>query len=151
MNNTSRGWIHIICTSYNSPGKPTSKIMRIIPGSARSSFTCSFRRFCKLCKISQVSWICLRLHFGTCTLYYSNVGFSNTQIATHVTKERDLGGNHFDKKKLVTGSVEGIYTTLPHPSPNCHQSQKLEFCSYLCPKKCPSLLQKLACLKDWDI
>ena len=38
---------------------------------------------------------------------------------------------------------------LPHPSPNYHQSQKLEFCSYLCPKKCPSLLQKLACLKDW--
>ena len=29
-------------------------------------------------------------------------------------------------------------TTLPHPSPNCHQSQKLEFCSYFCPKKCPS-------------
>ena len=28
--------------------------------------------------------------------------------------------------------------TLPHPSPNCHQSQKLEFCSYFCPKKCPS-------------
>ena len=109
MNNTSRGWIHIICTSYNSPGKPTSKIMRIIPGSARSRFIWSLRRFCKLCKISQVSWICLRLHFGTCTLYYSNVGFSNTQIATHVTKERDLGGNHFDKKRLVTGSVEGIY------------------------------------------
>ena len=29
-------------------------------------------------------------------------------------------------------------TTLPHPSPNCHQSQKPEFCSYFCPKKCPS-------------
>ena len=30
--------------------------------------------------------------------------------------------------------------TLPHPSPNCHQSQKLEFCSYFCPKKCPSFV-----------
>ena len=29
-------------------------------------------------------------------------------------------------------------TTLPHPSPNCHQSQKLEFCSYFCPKKSQS-------------
>ena len=63
--------------------------MRIIPGSAGSRFICSFRRFCKFCKISQISWICLRLHFDTCTLYSSNFGFSNTQIATHVKKERN--------------------------------------------------------------
>ena len=65
--------------------------MRIIPRSASSHFICSFRRFCKFCKISQISWICLRLHFDTCTLYSSNFGFSNTQIATQATKERDIG------------------------------------------------------------
>ena len=40
-------------------------------------------------------------------------------------------GNFLSKGRFWT-------TTLPHPSPNCHQSQKLEFCSYFCPKKCPS-------------
>ena len=46
---------------------------------------------------------------------------------------------------FFTFLIEAIFSdgrfwtaTLPHPSPNCHQSQKLEFCSYFCPKKCPS-------------
>ena len=42
-------------------------------------------------------------------------------------------------------------TTLPHPSPNCHQSQKLDFVRIFAQKNArllPVLLQKWACLKD---